>query len=212
LNVKRGTPAAVHEHFDLELGSGQALRFRDPRRFGSLHWADDPAQHWLIRNLGPEPLGSEFDGDWLWRKSRGRRVAVKQFIMNAAIVVGVGNIYASESLFLARINPATARFDQAEYRPGQGGFAGSGLPYDAQGFPGVQLEIDPVHRPELALFTLQKTTGEAGESDGEILDPENGLGHSAVSPFESLMSSPPSPYPTYDLGLPSRLLRACGSL
>ena len=103
--VERGTPAALHEHFDLELGSGQALRFRDPRRFGSLHWSDDPAQHWLIRNLGPEPLGDTFDGAYLWRKSRGRRVAVKPFIMNAAIVVGVGNIYASESLFLAGINP-----------------------------------------------------------------------------------------------------------
>ena len=103
--VERGTPAALHEHFDLELGSGQALRFRDPRRFGSLHWSDDPARHWLIRNLGPEPLGDTFDGAYLWRKSRGRRVAVKPFIMNAGIVVGVGNIYASESLFLAGINP-----------------------------------------------------------------------------------------------------------
>ena len=103
--VERGTPAALHEHFDLELGSGQALRFRDPRRFGSLHWSDDPARHWLIRSLGPEPLGDTFDGAYLWRKSRGRRVAVKPFIMNAGIVVGVGNIYASESLFLAGINP-----------------------------------------------------------------------------------------------------------
>ena len=106
--VERGTPAAVHEHFDLELGSGQALRVRDPRRFGSLHWAEDPARHWLIENLGPEPLGDSFDGEYLWRKSRGRRVAVKQFIMNANVVVGVGNIYASESLFLARINPKRA--------------------------------------------------------------------------------------------------------
>jgi formamidopyrimidine-DNA glycosylase len=115
--VERGTPAAVHEHFDLELGSGKALRFRDPRRFGSLHWADDPAQHWLIENLGPEPLGDTFDGEWLWRRSRGRRVAVKQFIMNANIVVGVGNIYASESLFLARINPkrAAGRISRQRY-------------------------------------------------------------------------------------------------
>ena len=106
--VERDTPAMLHEHFDLELGSGRALRFRDPRRFGSLHWADDPMQHWLIRDLGPEPLGETFCGDWLWQKSRGRKVAVKQFIMNAAIVVGVGNIYASESLFLAGINPKRA--------------------------------------------------------------------------------------------------------
>ena len=106
--VERGTPAMLHEHFDFELGSGRALRFRDPRRFGSLHWADDPGRHWLIRDLGPEPLGETFDGDWLWQKSRGRKVAVKQFIMNNAIVVGVGNIYASESLFLAGINPRRA--------------------------------------------------------------------------------------------------------
>lgn len=106
--VERGTPAGVHEHFDLELSSGQALRYRDPRRFGSLHWAEDPLQHWLLKNLGPEPLGERFSGEWLWRKSRGRRVAVKQFIMTAGIVVGVGNIYASESLFLAGINPKRA--------------------------------------------------------------------------------------------------------
>ena len=106
--VERCTPAMLHEHFDFELGSGEALRFRDPRRFGSLHWADDPLQHWLLRDLGPEPLGETFSGDWLWQKSRGRKVAVKPFIMNAAIVVGVGNIYASESLFLAGINPKRA--------------------------------------------------------------------------------------------------------
>ncbi len=115
--VERGTPAGVHEHFDLELASGNALRFRDPRRFGSLHWADDPRQHWLLKNLGPEPLDDEFSGDWLYEKSRGRRVAVKQFIMTAAIVVGVGNIYASESLFLAGINPrrAAGRVSRGRY-------------------------------------------------------------------------------------------------
>jgi formamidopyrimidine-DNA glycosylase len=84
------------------------LRLRDPRRFGSLHWSDDPYEHWLLRDLGPEPLGDQFSGEYLWRKSRSRRVTVKQFIMNANIVVGVGNIYASESLFLAGINPKRA--------------------------------------------------------------------------------------------------------
>ena len=103
--VDRGSPAGVHDHLDIELESGHALRLRDPRRFGSLHWSGDPYRHWLLRGLGPEPLGDEFTGDYLWRKSRGRRVAVKQFIMNAGIVVGVGNIYASESLFRAGINP-----------------------------------------------------------------------------------------------------------
>jgi formamidopyrimidine-DNA glycosylase len=106
--VDRDTPAGIHDHVDFGLGSGHALRLRDPRRFGSLHWSDDPNTHWLLKDLGPEPLGDEFTGEYLWRKSRGRRVAVKQFIMNAGIVVGVGNIYASESLFLAGINPKRA--------------------------------------------------------------------------------------------------------
>ena len=115
--VERGTPAGVHEHFDIELASGNALRFRDPRRFGSLHWAADPQQHWLLKDLGPEPLADEFSGDWLFSKSRGRRVAVKQFIMTAGVVVGVGNIYASESLYLAGINPrrAAGRISRQRY-------------------------------------------------------------------------------------------------
>lgn len=102
------TPAAVHDHFDITLDSGKALRYRDPRRFGSLHWTDDLTGHWLLRNLGPEPLSDEFSGDYLWDASRGRRVSVKQFIMNAAVVVGVGNIYASESLYIAGIHPLRA--------------------------------------------------------------------------------------------------------
>ena len=106
--VDRDTPAGVHDHVDIELESGHALRLRDPRRFGSLHWSDDAHNHWLLKDLGPEPLGDEFDGKYLWEKSRRRRVAIKQFIMNAGIVVGVGNIYASESLFLAGINPKRA--------------------------------------------------------------------------------------------------------
>ena len=106
--VDRGTPASVHDHVDIEFDSGRLLRFRDPRRFGSLHWSKDPLSHPLLKRLGPEPLGDAFDGDYLWRKSRGRTVSVKQFIMNAHIVVGVGNIYASESLFLAGINPRRA--------------------------------------------------------------------------------------------------------
>lgn len=106
--IDRETPAGVHDHFDIEFASGKALRFRDPRRFGSLHWSNDAANHWLLRKLGPEPLSDDFSGDYLWHKSRGRRVSVKQFIMNAAIVVGVGNIYAAESLFLAGIHPRRA--------------------------------------------------------------------------------------------------------
>ena len=90
---------------DIELGSGKALRFRDPRRFGSLLWADNPYEHPLLRSLGPEPLDDEFNGEHLQAVARGRRVSIKQFLMNASVVVGVGNIYASESLFVARIHP-----------------------------------------------------------------------------------------------------------
>jgi formamidopyrimidine-DNA glycosylase len=106
--VKSGTPAAVHDHVDIEMCNGIALRFRDPRRFGSLHWSAHPLKHKLLRDLGPEPLGEQFSGKYLWQTSRGRRVSVKQFIMNAAVVVGVGNIYASEALFAAGINPKRA--------------------------------------------------------------------------------------------------------
>jgi formamidopyrimidine-DNA glycosylase len=116
--IENDTPAGVHDHFDIELDSGKSLRFRDPRRFGSLHWTDDTAGHWLLRKLGPEPLEDAFSGDYLWSMSRGRRVAVKQFIMNAAIVVGVGNIYASEALFLAGIHPrrAAGRISKDRYQ------------------------------------------------------------------------------------------------
>ncbi|MDX2410994.1 MAG: bifunctional DNA-formamidopyrimidine glycosylase/DNA-(apurinic or apyrimidinic site) lyase [Woeseiaceae bacterium] len=106
--VDADTPAAVHDHVDIVFGSGKSLRFRDPRRFGSLHWSQDANQHWLLNKLGPEPLSEDFSAEYLWARSRGRRVAVKQFIMNANIVVGVGNIYASESLFLAGIHPRRA--------------------------------------------------------------------------------------------------------
>ncbi len=106
-------PAAAapgkHDHYDIVLESGECVRFTDPRRFGSLLWTvADPAGHPLLAALGPEPLEAEFDGDYLWRRARGRRIAIKLFIMNAAIVVGVGNIYASEALFRAGVNPRRA--------------------------------------------------------------------------------------------------------
>jgi formamidopyrimidine-DNA glycosylase len=106
--VDQDTPAGVHDHVDIEFDSGKTMRFRDPRRFGSLHWSKAPLQHKLLKSLGPEPLGDDFDTRYLWEKSRGRRISVKQFIMNAQIVVGVGNIYASEALFMACINPCRA--------------------------------------------------------------------------------------------------------
>ena len=106
--VDHGAPAGIHDHFDILLDSGRALRFRDPRRFGSFFFSKDPMSHPLLAELGPEPLSTDFDGEYLWSKSRKRKVSVKQFIMNGNIVVGVGNIYASESLFLAGINPKRA--------------------------------------------------------------------------------------------------------
>lgn len=98
-------PAGKHDHFDMVVDSGKALRFRDPRRFGCILWAKDADKHALLAKLGPEPLGPEFDGYYLWQSARGRRVSIKQFVMNGAIVVGVGNIYASEALFMAGIHP-----------------------------------------------------------------------------------------------------------
>jgi len=106
--VDHGTPASVHDHVDIDFDSGKTLRFRDPRRFGSLHWSKTPLQHKLLVSLGPEPLDDEFDARYLWQRSRGRRVSIKPFIMNAEIVVGVGNIYASEALFRAGIHPRRA--------------------------------------------------------------------------------------------------------
>jgi len=100
------TPRLIHDHLDLELDSGQTLRFNDPRRFGSLHFTtNDPATHPLLADLAPEPFDDAFDGAYLWRVTRGRRVAIKQLLMNARLVVGVGNIYASEALFRSGIRP-----------------------------------------------------------------------------------------------------------
>jgi len=102
------TPYAGHDHIDMVLSSGKLVRFTDPRRFGAFLWTNSPpAQHPLLRGLGPEPLEACFDGAWLHSQTRGRSVAIKLALMNSAIVVGVGNIYANEALFHARINPRT---------------------------------------------------------------------------------------------------------
>ncbi|HUL47956.1 MAG TPA: bifunctional DNA-formamidopyrimidine glycosylase/DNA-(apurinic or apyrimidinic site) lyase [Steroidobacteraceae bacterium] len=107
--VPAASPRVPHDHFDLVLDSGRALRFNDPRRFGSLLYVrGDPLAHRLLAHLGPEPFSREFDAEYLWRVTRGRRVAVKQLLMNSRLVVGVGNIYASEALFRARIRPQRA--------------------------------------------------------------------------------------------------------
>jgi formamidopyrimidine-DNA glycosylase len=99
--VECGLPAAKHEHVDIELESGLALRYTDPRRFGALLWSADPLHHVLLSKLGPEPLTESFDGERLYQQSRRRSMAVKPFIMDNAVVVGVGNIYGREALFAA---------------------------------------------------------------------------------------------------------------
>jgi formamidopyrimidine-DNA glycosylase len=107
--VPKGTPAGKHDHVDLVLSSGMVARLTDPRRFGALLWeADDPHRHPLLARLAPEPLGTEFHAAWLHARTRGRSAAIKNVVMNSHIVVGVGNIYASESLFRAGIHPGLA--------------------------------------------------------------------------------------------------------
>jgi formamidopyrimidine-DNA glycosylase len=102
-------PPKPHDHWDIYLDSGKVLRFHDPRRFGSAHWTDgNPLEHPLLAKLAPEPLSEEFDAEHLFRATRKHSVAIKQFIMNSRMVVGVGNIYASEALFRAGIAPRRA--------------------------------------------------------------------------------------------------------
>lgn len=100
------SPPGKHDHLDVWLIDGSVLRFHDPRKFGTVAWTtDDPFGHPLLAGIGPEPLTPAFDGDYLYRASRSRRVAVKLLIMNMATVAGVGNIYANEALFRAGIRP-----------------------------------------------------------------------------------------------------------
>ncbi|HQU97348.1 MAG TPA: bifunctional DNA-formamidopyrimidine glycosylase/DNA-(apurinic or apyrimidinic site) lyase [Nitrosomonas sp.] len=98
-----------HDHFDLVLTDRTILRLRDPRRFGAVLWhTGNILQHPLLMNLGPEPLTEDFNAAYLFRRTRQCRVNIKQMLMNNQVVVGVGNIYANEALFLAGINPKIA--------------------------------------------------------------------------------------------------------
>ena len=99
-------PPGKHDHVDVGFTGGACLRYCDPRRFGSMQLAEDPARHPLLAGLGPEPLSDDFNADYLADVSRGRRASIKQHLMNARIVAGVGNIYANEALFRAGIHPA----------------------------------------------------------------------------------------------------------
>jgi len=106
--LERDFPAEKHDHFDIRFEDGRVIRLRDPRRFGAVLWLDkQPLQHALLSSLGPEPLEADFNADYLYQHIRTRSAPIKTTIMDAHLVVGVGNIYASESLFRARIHPET---------------------------------------------------------------------------------------------------------
>ncbi len=106
--VSSTTPARLHDHIDVRLDDGRVVRFRDPRRFGSWHWIEgDPSSHPLLASLAPEPFTAAFDGTYLHRVTRTRSAAIKHILMNGGLVTGVGNIYASEALHRAAINPKT---------------------------------------------------------------------------------------------------------
>lgn len=112
-------PVRKHDHVEIRWDDGSLLRYHDPRRFGALLWIEgDPLQHPLLTGLGIEPLGIGFDGDYLYRASRGRHCSVKQLLMDGRIVVGVGNIYASEALFIAGVDPrrSAGRIAPVRYR------------------------------------------------------------------------------------------------
>lgn len=107
--LKDAPPAAKHDHVDILFDNNICLRYHDPRRFGMILWTHEPAeQHTLLTRLGPEPLTRKFNCDYLYDQSRQRSIPIKQFIMDSKVVVGVGNIYASEALFAAGIHPQRA--------------------------------------------------------------------------------------------------------
>lgn len=104
--VEADTPPGPHDHVDLVFGDGRALRLRDPRRFGALLWqAGDGERHPLLAHLGAEPLSDAFTADYLYQRTRGRSASIKQVLMDANLVTGMGNIYANEALFEAGIDP-----------------------------------------------------------------------------------------------------------
>ncbi len=107
--VQPNTPYDKHDHIEFCFANGNALRLKDPRRFGAVLWTNEPiSEHPLLKHLGSEPLTDELNAELLFKLSRNKKVAIKQFIMNAKIVVGVGNIYANEALFASGIHPNRA--------------------------------------------------------------------------------------------------------
>lgn len=106
--IDKTVPVAKHDHFELVFANGTVLRLNDPRRFGAVLWFDEHQdKQGLLTKLGPEPLSDDFCYDYLYNKAQNRKVPIKTFLMNNHIVVGVGNIYANEALFLSGILPTT---------------------------------------------------------------------------------------------------------
>jgi formamidopyrimidine-DNA glycosylase len=106
--LDQATYIIKHDHFDLVFSNNTILRYNDPRRFGCILWCEgDPHQHRLIKHLGPEPLSAKFNAAYLQKACNNKKTSIKQAIMDAKVVVGIGNIYASEALFLSGIHPAT---------------------------------------------------------------------------------------------------------
>jgi len=107
--IDKRDPVGKHDHVDIQFENGLTLRYTDPRRFGAILWSEyeDIQQHPLLSHLGPEPLSETFTANYLLKISHDRRCSIKTFIMNGKNVVGIGNIYANEALFLARIHPKT---------------------------------------------------------------------------------------------------------
>ncbi|SNC58534.1 bifunctional DNA-formamidopyrimidine glycosylase/DNA-(apurinic or apyrimidinic site) lyase [Sodalis endosymbiont of Henestaris halophilus] len=103
-----------HDHIDLVISNGCVIRYTDPRRFGFWLWSDDVRYSQLLATLGPEPLSDAFDGRWLYEKSRNKRTPIKPWLMNNKLVVGIGNIYANELLFIAGIFPGRAAYSLTE--------------------------------------------------------------------------------------------------
>lgn len=104
--VEQNVPAKKHDHIDLVLTNGKVVRYQDPRRFGSWLWSLD-GTHPLLDNLGPEPLSDDFTPSDMLAKAHGKKVSIKTFLMNGQYLVGVGNIYANEALFKAKLLPMT---------------------------------------------------------------------------------------------------------
>ena len=98
-------PPGKHDHVDLVMSNGKVLRYTDPRRFGAWLWTNALEGHSVLAHLGPEPLSEAFNATWLREKSAKKKTAIKPWLMDNKLVVGVGNIYASESLFAAGIHP-----------------------------------------------------------------------------------------------------------